>query len=132
MQFWLKTCFPITVQPRLSEPLWQAPKSKRSDEQKHSDNRESIFDVRLTTPTHISYSACHITDLLNNSMFHPILAENNGLPTLYMTFLNTMLGLLTCLHKLNGCTVLYCACEYRYRTRYLYFDLQFLLGSKFG
>ena len=57
------------------------------------DNRESIFDARLTTPTHISYS--DITDLLNNSMFHPILAENNGSPTLYMTFLNTMLALPT-------------------------------------
>ena len=31
----------------------------------------------------------------------------------------------------NGCTALYCACAYRYRTQYLYFDLHFLLGSKF-
>ena len=48
-----------TVQPQLSEPLWPAPKSKRSDKQESSDNLESIFDVRLTTPTPISYSVYH-------------------------------------------------------------------------
>ena len=48
----------ITVEPRLSEPLWPAPKSKRLDEQK-VQVIESVFDVQLTTPTTISYSVYH-------------------------------------------------------------------------
>ena len=37
----------------------------------------------------------YITDLLSNSMFHPILAENNSSLTLYRTFLNAILVLQT-------------------------------------
>ena len=44
----------LTVQPRLSKPLWPAPKSKHSDKQK-----VWIFDVWLTKPTPISYSVYH-------------------------------------------------------------------------
>ena len=52
----------ITVQPPLSEPLWPAPKSTSLD------NRESIFDVQLTTPTPISHIYHRLT------VFYPILA----------------------------------------------------------
>ena len=48
------------VQPRLSELLWSAPKSKRSDKQKVRIIKcSTTFDVRLTTPTPISYSVYH-------------------------------------------------------------------------
>ena len=76
----------------------------------------------------------YITNLLNNSMFHSILVENNSLLTLYTTFLNAILALLTVVRTSvanDGCTALYCACAYRYRIRYLYFVLHVLLGSKF-
>ena len=92
---------------------------------------ESLFDVRLTTPTPISNSVYHRL----NSMFYPILAENSSTFTPCTTFLDAILAFLTviCTSIANdGCTALYCACTYQYRTRYLYFDLQFLLGSKFG
>ena len=39
------------VQPRLSKPLWPAPKSKRSDKQKVWK-----INIWLTTPTPISFS----------------------------------------------------------------------------
>ena len=67
-------------------------------------------------------------------MFHPILAENNTSLKLYTT-LNAILALLTVVRTRivnDGYTALYCACAYQYRTQYLYFDLHFLLGSKFG
>ena len=51
---------------------------------------------------------------------------------LYMTFLNAILALLITSKANNGCTALYCACTYRYCTRYLYFDLYFLLDLKSG
>ena len=44
-----------TVQLRLSEPLWPAPKPKCSDKQK-VQIIESIFDVQLIMPTLINYS----------------------------------------------------------------------------
>ena len=59
LQLKIFTSITVTVQPRLSEPLWSAPQSKRSDKLKSLDNRESIFDVRLTTPTPISYRVYH-------------------------------------------------------------------------
>ena len=68
-------------------------------------------------------------------MFHPILAENNSSLALYTTFLNVILALLTVVRTSianDGCIARYCACAYQYRTQYLYFDLHFLLGSKFG
>ena len=73
----------ITVQPPLSEPLWPAPKSTSSD------NRESIFDVQLTTPTPISHIYHRLT------VFYPILAENDSSLMLYTTFLNIILALLS-------------------------------------
>ena len=53
----------------------------------------SCMYVQLTTPT--PKKLVYITDLLSNSMFHPILAENNSSLTLYRTFLNAILVLQT-------------------------------------
>ena len=44
-----------------------------------------------TSDTHSPKLQCIITDLLNNSMFHPISAKNNSLLMLYTTFLNAIL-----------------------------------------
>ena len=62
-----------TVQPWLSEPLWPAPQSKCSDEPKSLDNQVYVW----CTVNH-AHSHKFITNLLNESMFHPILAENNS------------------------------------------------------
>ena len=85
------------VQPR---PLWPA-----------SDNRESIFNVRLTTSTPISYSTYWI-----NRCFVPFLAENNSsLNALHDLFWCYFIAPVICTNIVNdGCTALYCTCIYRY------------------
>ena len=106
--YWEHAChnYIIIVQPRLSEPLWPAPKSK------HSDNRESIFNVRLTMPTPISYSIISQAYWTIQSFIlyfwlrttahalHDLLERYFGSPVICMNIAN------------DGCTALYCACTH--------------------
>ena len=94
-------------------PPWPTPKSKHSDKQRVRII-ESIFDVRLTTPTPISYRI-HLTSWIFRC-FIPFLAEKNSSLVLYMTYLNIIWVLLTVIHTNianDGCTALYCACAHQ-------------------
>ena len=103
------------------QTLWPAPKSKCSD------NRESVFDVRLMTPAPISYSVYHRLTKhfdISSHFWLRIIA--------HLRFILAFLTVVRMNRANHGCTALYCACAHRYCARHLYFDQNFCLAPKFG